>query len=132
MGQKVNPIGLRVGINRTWDSRWFADKDYAQLLHEDLRIKKFLTERLTQAGGARVGINLFGILISMCLSFIFLSFSHSSLSSLPSQYLAIAVLFFLSFSLVISRCLFLYLSLLFFFLFVSRFSLFIFSSLLEQ
>jgi small subunit ribosomal protein S3 len=56
MGQKVNPIGLRVGINRTWDSRWFADRDYAQLLHEDLRLKKFLTERLNQAGVARVVI----------------------------------------------------------------------------
>jgi small subunit ribosomal protein S3 len=56
MGQKVNPIGLRVGINRTWDSRWFADKDYAQLLHEDLRLKKYLTERLNQAGVARVVI----------------------------------------------------------------------------
>lgn len=56
MGQKVNPIGLRVGINRTWDSRWFADKDYAQLLHEDLKLKKYLTERLNQAGVARVVI----------------------------------------------------------------------------
>jgi small subunit ribosomal protein S3 len=56
MGQKVNPIGLRVGINRTWDSRWFADKDYAQLLHEDLRLKKYLTDRLNQAGVARVVI----------------------------------------------------------------------------
>ncbi|WP_374376509.1 30S ribosomal protein S3 [Dongia sp.] len=56
MGQKVNPIGLRVGINRTWDSRWFADRDYAQLLHEDLRLKKFLIERLNQAGVARVVI----------------------------------------------------------------------------
>lgn len=56
MGQKVNPIGLRVGINRTWDSRWFADKDYAQLLHEDLRLKKYLTERLNQAGVARIVI----------------------------------------------------------------------------
>ena len=56
MGQKVNPIGLRVGINRTWDSRWFADKDYAQLLHEDLKLKKYLTERLHQAGVARVVI----------------------------------------------------------------------------
>ena len=56
MGQKVNPIGLRVGINRTWDSRWFADKDYAQLLHEDLRLKKYLTTRLNQAGVARVVI----------------------------------------------------------------------------
>jgi small subunit ribosomal protein S3 len=54
MGQKVNPIGLRVGINRTWDSRWFAGKDYADLLHEDLRLKKYLTERLAQAGVARV------------------------------------------------------------------------------
>jgi len=56
MGQKVNPIGLRVGINRTWDSRWFADREYAQLLHEDLRLKKYLTERLNQAGVARVVI----------------------------------------------------------------------------
>src|ERR1700743_2840780 len=53
MGQKVNPVGLRVGINRTWDSRWFAGKDYADLLHEDLRLKKYLTERLAQAGVAR-------------------------------------------------------------------------------
>ena len=56
MGQKVNPIGLRVGINRTWDSRWFADKDYARLLHEDLRLKKYLNERLNQAGVARIVI----------------------------------------------------------------------------
>ena len=56
MGQKINPIGLRVGINRTWDSRWFADRDYAQLLHEDLRLKKYLTDRLNQAGVARVVI----------------------------------------------------------------------------
>lgn len=56
MGQKVNPIGLRVGINRTWDSRWFADGDYAQLLHEDLRLKKYLHKRLAQAGVSRVVI----------------------------------------------------------------------------
>jgi small subunit ribosomal protein S3 len=54
MGQKVNPIGLRVGINRTWDSRWFAGKDYAQLLHEDLRLKEYLKERLQQAGVSRI------------------------------------------------------------------------------
>jgi small subunit ribosomal protein S3 len=54
MGQKVNPIGLRVGINRTWDSRWFADKDYAALLHEDLRLKNYLKERLQQAGVSRI------------------------------------------------------------------------------
>jgi small subunit ribosomal protein S3 len=56
MGQKVNPIGLRLGINRTWDSRWFADRDYADLLHEDLRIKKFLKEKLAQAGVSRIVI----------------------------------------------------------------------------
>ncbi|MEK9755131.1 MAG: 30S ribosomal protein S3 [Rhodospirillaceae bacterium] len=54
MGQKVNPIGLRVGINRTWDSRWFADGDYAGLLHEDLRIRKFLKKTLAQAGISKV------------------------------------------------------------------------------
>jgi small subunit ribosomal protein S3 len=56
MGQKVNPIGLRVGINRTWDSRWFADDDYAALLHEDLRLKKYLQKRLVQAGVSRIVI----------------------------------------------------------------------------
>ncbi|MSP82790.1 MAG: 30S ribosomal protein S3 [Alphaproteobacteria bacterium] len=56
MGQKVNPIGLRLGINRTWDSRWFASKDYARLLHEDLRLREFLHKRLAQAGVARVVI----------------------------------------------------------------------------
>ncbi len=56
MGQKVNPVGLRLGINRTWDSRWYADDDYAQLLHEDLQIRKFLVDRLNQAGIGRVVI----------------------------------------------------------------------------
>ncbi len=56
MGQKVNPIGLRLGINRTWDSRWFADSGYADLLHEDLRIREFLRKRLQQAGVSRIVI----------------------------------------------------------------------------
>ena len=56
MGQKVNPIGLRVGINRTWDSRWFADADYAKLLHEDIKLRKFLSDRLQQAGVSRIVI----------------------------------------------------------------------------
>jgi small subunit ribosomal protein S3 len=54
MGQKVNPIGLRLGVNRTWDSRWYADSGYAQLLHEDLKIRKFLRDRLLQAGISRI------------------------------------------------------------------------------
>ena len=54
MGQKVNPIGLRLGINRTWDSRWFARKDYSNLLHEDLKLRKFLNERLQQAGVSKI------------------------------------------------------------------------------
>jgi small subunit ribosomal protein S3 len=56
MGQKVNPIGLRVGINRTWDSRWYAESGYAGLLHEDLRLKRYLLDRLSQAGVSRVVI----------------------------------------------------------------------------
>ncbi len=56
MGQKVNPVGLRLGINRTWDSRWYADGDYASLLHEDLQIRKFLFKRLNQAGIGRIVI----------------------------------------------------------------------------
>ncbi len=55
MGQKVNPVGLRLGINRTWDSRWFANKGtYAKLLHEDLAIREYLKERLNQAGISRI------------------------------------------------------------------------------
>ena len=51
MGQKVNPIGLRLGINRTWDSRWFAIRgEYAQLLHEDLKIRKHILKTRKQAG----------------------------------------------------------------------------------
>ena len=56
MGQKVNPIGLRLGINRTWDSRWYADTDYSRLLFEDLNIRKFLFDKLSQAGVGRIVI----------------------------------------------------------------------------
>jgi len=56
MGHKVNPVGLRLGINRTWDSRWFAGRTYAPLLHEDLRLRKYLKKRLTQAGVSRIVI----------------------------------------------------------------------------
>jgi small subunit ribosomal protein S3 len=56
MGQKVNPIGLRLGINRTWDSRWYADSDYSKLLFEDLSIRKFLFDKLSQAGIGRIVI----------------------------------------------------------------------------
>jgi len=54
MGHKVNPIGLRVGINRTWDSRWFSDSSYADLLHEDLKLRKYLEDKLPQAGISKV------------------------------------------------------------------------------
>ncbi len=56
MGQKVNPIGLRLGINRTWDSRWYADSDYANQLHQDLELRRFLKKRLAQAGVSRIVI----------------------------------------------------------------------------
>ncbi len=57
MGQKINPIGLRLGINRTWDSRWFAGKnEYAKLLHEDIRIREVLMKELKQAAVARIVI----------------------------------------------------------------------------
>jgi small subunit ribosomal protein S3 len=55
MGQKVNPVGLRLGVNRTWDSRWYAGKkDYGRLLQEDIKIRAHLMERLKQAGVSRV------------------------------------------------------------------------------
>lgn len=54
MGHKVNPIGMRVGINRTWDSRWFDDKDYANKLIQDLELRKYVQERLKAAGISKV------------------------------------------------------------------------------
>ncbi len=55
MGQKVNPIGMRLQVNRTWDSRWYADtKDYGDLLLEDLRMREFIKKECAQAGVARV------------------------------------------------------------------------------
>ncbi len=56
MGHKVNPIGLRLGINRTWNSRWYADRDYGDLLHEDLQIREFLEKRLQNAGLSKIVI----------------------------------------------------------------------------
>lgn len=55
MGHKVNPVGLRLGINRTWDSRWFADgPEYGRLLHEDIKVRRALKKRLYQAGVSRI------------------------------------------------------------------------------
>jgi small subunit ribosomal protein S3 len=56
MGQKVHPIGFRLGFNKTWRSRWFAEKDYADLLFEDIKLKKELKKRFAHAGVARVDI----------------------------------------------------------------------------
>ena len=56
MGQKVNPIGLRLGIVKTWNSCWYADKDYRQFLHEDLRLKKYLKKKMYHAGISKIEI----------------------------------------------------------------------------
>jgi small subunit ribosomal protein S3 len=57
MGQKVNPVGLRVGINRTWDSRWFADRgEYGKLLLEDMKIREHIMKQQRQAGISKVVI----------------------------------------------------------------------------
>lgn len=47
MGQKVNPHGLRLGVIKTWDAKWYADKDYAKNLHEDIKVRKFLKQKLS-------------------------------------------------------------------------------------
>ncbi len=60
MGQKVHPVGLRLGIIKTWDSRWFSQKNYATLLHEDIKIRKIVKERLMHAGVAKVEIERAG------------------------------------------------------------------------
>lgn len=56
MGQKVSPVGLRIGINKYWQSRWFANKDYSKFLNEDIKIREFLEDQLSNAGIARIEI----------------------------------------------------------------------------
>lgn len=56
MGQKVNPIGFRVGVIKTWSSRWFAEKDYSQLLHRDFQIRKYLKKKFYHAGISKIDI----------------------------------------------------------------------------
>ncbi|MBU5267628.1 30S ribosomal protein S3 [Virgibacillus proomii] len=56
MGQKVNPIGLRVGIIKDWQSKWYADKDYADLLHEDIKIREYLENRLKTSAVSSIDI----------------------------------------------------------------------------
>ena len=60
MGQKVHPIGFRIGIIKTWDSRWFSQKNYAALLHEDFKIRKIVKERLMHAGVSKIEIERAG------------------------------------------------------------------------
>lgn len=56
MGQKVNPIGFRLGVIKTWDSKWYAEADYAKLLHEDLKLRDFLKKRLYHSGVSKIEI----------------------------------------------------------------------------
>lgn len=56
MGQKVNPIGFRLGVIKTWDSKWYAEADYAKNLHEDLKIRQFLKKRLYSSGISKIEI----------------------------------------------------------------------------
>ena len=57
MGQKVHPIGMRVGIIRDWDAKWYAEKEYAEFLHEDLRIRKFISTKLADAAVSTIEID---------------------------------------------------------------------------
>jgi len=56
LGQKINPIGFRLGVIKTWDSKWYAEADYAKLLHEDLKIRAFLKKRLYSSGISKIEI----------------------------------------------------------------------------
>ena len=56
MGQKVNPNGFRLGVNKTWSSRWFSKSDYAKFLHQDLEIKSYVEKKLKNASIARITI----------------------------------------------------------------------------
>ena len=56
MGQKVHPIGFRLGVIRSWDSKWYEEKNYAKWLHEDIHLREFVKEKLGQAGISRIEI----------------------------------------------------------------------------
>jgi small subunit ribosomal protein S3 len=56
VGQKVNPIGLRIGVIRDWESRWYAGKDYAELLHEDIKVREYIAKRLAESSVSKVEI----------------------------------------------------------------------------
>lgn len=56
MGQKIHPLGMRIGVIRDWDAKWFAKKNYVELLHEDLAIREFLTKKLSEASVSKVEI----------------------------------------------------------------------------
>jgi small subunit ribosomal protein S3 len=56
LGQKVHPVGFRLGINKSWDSRWYAEKDFPELLREDIEIRNFLKQKLSHAGVSKIEI----------------------------------------------------------------------------
>lgn len=56
MGQKVNPIGMRIGVIRDWESKWYADKEYANLLHEDIKVREYIENRLADASVSKIEI----------------------------------------------------------------------------
>ncbi|MDD5131416.1 MAG: 30S ribosomal protein S3 [bacterium] len=68
MGQKVHPIGLRLGINKDWDSKWFSARDYASQLHEDIKIRAFMKKKLKLAGVSRIRIERTGKFIRIEIS----------------------------------------------------------------
>jgi small subunit ribosomal protein S3 len=57
LGQKISPVGFRVGVHRDWDARWYAEKDYKKLLHEDLKVRDFIRKKLEGAGVSRIEID---------------------------------------------------------------------------
>ncbi|WP_149453464.1 30S ribosomal protein S3 [Pasteuria penetrans] len=67
MGQKVHPIGFRIGVNKDWRSRWYAGKDYAKVLHEDLRIRRILKRRLQDAAVSMIEIERAGNRVNVML-----------------------------------------------------------------
>ncbi|MBN2178454.1 MAG: 30S ribosomal protein S3 [Deltaproteobacteria bacterium] len=56
MGQKVNPIGFRLGVNKTWDSQWFAERNYSKLLHEDIKAREYIKKKFYHAGISKIEI----------------------------------------------------------------------------
>lgn len=94
MGQKVHPIGLRLGINKTWSSRWFADRDYKKYLLSDVRLREFVQKQLSRAGVSHIEIerstNLVHVIVTVARPGMVIGRAGSGIEELNRKITAVA------------------------------------------